>query len=239
MQIDPEHEPSNVSVVIIARNEEANLKRCLPAVIFSDDILVVDDGSDDETVHIAQNVSVPDSVKLDVIETPGHRGKGHAVKTGILRAKGNIVLFVDSGSCVSYDEILSGIDLIRSGRGDIAHGSRHLPESQILNPQNLSRRISSALFRWFVRFYLDVPSHLTDTQCGLKLYRGDVAHKLYKACATEGFMFDVEVIYRAQQAGYQILEFPIHWYSDPDSRLSLSKAVFSVIKELRRIKSYN
>lgn len=200
------------------------------------EILVVDDGSSDGTAQTARSAGIPDSVRLEVIASSEHCGKGFAVKTGMLRAQGKIALFIDSGSCVPHEDILTGMACIRSGRCEIAHGSRFLKESEILKPQNPRRRIGSFLFRHFIRFYVNAPTHLTDTQCGLKLYRGETARRLFSACETEGFMFDIEIILRAQEQGARICEFPIHWSSDPDSRLCLSRALFSVFKELYEIK---
>jgi dolichyl-phosphate beta-glucosyltransferase len=83
---------------------------------------------------------------------------------------------------------------------------------------------------------MKVSYDLTDTQCGLKIYKKAIAHKLYRNCSTKGFMFDIEVIYRAEKAGYTIREFPVSWMSDPDSRLLISNALFSMMSELWRIK---
>jgi len=233
----------DLSIIIPALNESQKIGQDIREAVdfllrhnLQGEILVVDDGSEDETVQTARTLSVPDSVQLDVIENPQHRGKGFAVKTGMMRARGEIVLFLDSGSCIPYEDILAGLDLIRSGQCKIAHGSRYLTESQILHPQSMMRRISSSLFRHILRLYLHVPSHLTDTQCGLKFYNGEIARQLYGMCETEGFIFDIEIICRAGMADIPIQEFPIHWTSDPDSRLSLFRAVFSVVKELKKIK---
>ncbi|MHC4623307.1 MAG: hypothetical protein ACYS4W_05325, partial [Planctomycetota bacterium] len=77
---------------------------------------------------------------------------------------------------------------------------------------------------------------ITDSQCGFKVYRGDVARKLYGECISDGFMFDVEIILRAQKEGYRIKEFPVEWVCDLDSRLSLTRAPWPVLSELITIK---
>jgi dolichyl-phosphate beta-glucosyltransferase len=81
-----------------------------------------------------------------------------------------------------------------------------------------------------------VPRELTDTQCGFKLYRGDVARDLYKSCITDGFMFDIEIILRAAKKGYRIGEFPVQWACDLDSRLSVTRTPWPVLWDLRRIR---
>jgi dolichyl-phosphate beta-glucosyltransferase len=94
------------------------------------------------------------------------------------------------------------------------------------------------LFRWVVLHALHLPRDLTDTQCGFKVYRGDIARKLYADCTIDGFMFDLEVLIRARQRGYRFVEFPVHWSCDPDSRLRPSRILcrsFSELLALRRI----
>jgi hypothetical protein len=83
---------------------------------------------------------------------------------------------------------------------------------------------------------MKIPSELTDTQCGFKIYRGDVARQLYGESVTDGFAFDIEIIMRAQKEGYRIKEFPLQWSCDRDSRLSPTRSFWQVFSELRAIK---
>ena len=83
---------------------------------------------------------------------------------------------------------------------------------------------------------MKISSELSDTQCGFKIYRGDVARNLYGQCVTDGFMFDLEIIMRAEKQGYRIKEFPIDWTCDRDSRLSPAKSLWRVLRELITIK---
>lgn len=199
-------------------------------------IIVVDDGSKDNTTETARNVAVPENIELKVIRYPQHKGKGHAVRKGIEQSTGQFVMFADSGKCVPYKDALKGLELIKSGACDIAHGSRKTAESNINKPQNLYRRVCSKLFYWFVVHRLKVPPELTDTQCGFKIYRGDAARHLYGQCITDGFVFDIEIILRAVKEGYKIREFPIDWTCDPDTRLSPSRSLRKILAELRTIK---
>jgi len=200
------------------------------------EIIVVDDGSNDQSSEIAGNTEVLPGITLRIIHYQPHRGKGFAVKKGMLESSGDYVLFIDSGGCVPFANIIRGIELICEGTCDIAHGSRELPDSRILRFKKWHRRIGALLFRKFVQFYIKIPQHLTDTQCGLKIYKKNIAHELYSESITEGFMFDIEIILLAEQRGYRIKEFPIEWTADPDSRLSVIKTFFSVFYELSRIK---
>ena len=200
------------------------------------EIIISDDGSSDDTVQVAALTSVPEAVRLDVLSGNGHYGKGHAVRMGMLKACGDIVLFIDSGLCVPYSDLLKGIDLIQSGQTQIVHGSRYLDDSVIEQNQPLRRRLSSKLFRKFITQIMGIQTPLTDTQCGLKLYEIQAARTLYGKSRIDRFMFDLEIILMAEKMNYSIQEIPVHWTSDPDSRLSLTKTPFGMIPELLHIK---
>lgn len=215
-----------MSIVIPAFNEAAKIgadveaaSSFLTGARLEGEIIVVDDGSTDDTAAVAADTPVPEGMRRRVIRCDGNHGKGHAVRVGVADTCGRHVLFADSGPCVPYENALRGLELIRRGECDIAHGSRHLPQSTFVRGRTLYRRIVTRVFRWVVPALMGVPGHLSDTQCGFKLYRGRVARELYAKCVCDGYLFDVEVILRAVQKGYRIEEFPIEWRSDPDSRL--------------------
>jgi len=200
------------------------------------EIIIVDDGSLDDTATAAKSVDMTPEIPIHVIRYPVNRGKGYAVRTGIKSSQGETVMFIDSGGCVPYENVLRGLYMLNNGVCDIAHGSRFLPESKILMPHARSRCLSSWIFRKFLTCLMNIPSELTDTQCGFKMYRGEVARALYGQCNTDGFMFDVEIILRARKQGFRIKEFPIEWTADHDSRLSQIRMPFYVLSELIRIK---
>jgi len=233
----------DLSIVIPAYKESLKIAGDIKAAAdflathnLSGEIIVVDDGSKDKTADTAENVRVPSDVKLEVIRYKLHRGKGYAVRKGIEHTKGTYVMFADSGLCVPYDDTLRGLELLKSDSCDIAHGSRKMPGCRIERPQSLYRRICSKLFHWFVIHDMKIPPELTDTQCGFKIYKGNVARHIYGECITDGFMFDIEIIMRAQKKGYRIMEFPINWTCDRDSRLSPTRSSRRVLAELAAIK---
>lgn len=200
------------------------------------EIIVVDDGSKDSTAEVAENTDIPSTIKRQVIRYEHHRGKGYAVRTGINKTSAEYVMFADSGCCVPYEDVLRGLQLLKDGACDIAHGSRKTTGCHIEKTQSLYRRICSKMFHWFVIHYMKVPAEFTDTQCGFKIYKGDVARHLYSECITDGFIFDVEIILRARKEGYHIKEFPIDWTCDRDSRLSPTRSSWRVLSELITIK---
>jgi len=233
----------DLSIVIPAYNEAEKIARDVEAAAeflaregLTGEIIVVDDGSEDETARIAEEVPLPEGVERRVIRYTPNRGKGCAVRTGMVESRGDLAMFADVGLCVPFENALRGIEPIRSGRCQIAHGSRRLPQSVLLRKQKPLRRLLSWLFRKLVGLWLGIPGGLTDTQCGFKVYRGDVARELYGACRTDGFMFDIEVLLRALQKGYRVIEFPIEWCCDYDSRVHPIHHGPGALAELREIR---
>jgi len=233
----------DLSIVIPAYEESKKITRDVEAAAaflgghnLIGEIIVVDDGSKDKTAETARSVGVPPEVKLKVVRYEQHRGKGYAVRNGVKQTSGEYVMFVDSGCCVPYEDTLRGLNLLKSGACDIAHGSRKMRGCHIEKAQSLYRRICSKIFHWFVIHDMKIPAEFTDTQCGFKIYKGDVARQLYGECITDGFTFDIEIIMRAQKEGCRIKEFPIDWTCDPDSRLSPTRSSWRVLSELLTIR---
>jgi dolichyl-phosphate beta-glucosyltransferase len=232
----------DISIIIPVLNEEKKIANDILATSaflvdaeLSGEIIIVDDGSTDASSRVAIQCDVPESVSLKIIRYEYHRGKGHAVRMGITDSRGDYVMFMDSGGNVPLYYISSGLELITNGHCHIAMGSRKLPQSNIRKNLVWYRRITSKIFALLVRYYFDLPENLTDTQCGFKLYNGEIARELYGDSLSDGFTFDLEIILRAKSAGYKMLEFPIEWSCDRDSRLSLF-STGKIFRELKRIK---
>ena len=233
----------NISVIFPALNEAQKIRfdvetasEFMHTAGLNGEIIVVDDGSTDRTSEIAQNTPVPSPMSLRVIRLEKNQGKGFAVKTGVLASKGEVVLFADSGNCVPFRQALPYIESIREGEVDVALGSRRMAESVIHRSQSRKRRFLSWLFRRLAIVFAGLPKGISDSQCGFKLYKGDVARKLYAECVMSGFLFDLEIILRAKHAGYRIVEFPVDWTCDLDSRLRPGSDATDVIKELLAIR---
>ncbi len=205
---------------------------------FEGEVIVADDGSSDTTADEAQKNGdkYRGRIPVIVIRNRQHHGKGYAVRSGIMQATGDYVMFADSGGCVPFDNTLRGLELLKADKCDIAHGSRRLAGAHLIKDQGLYRHICSALFHWFAIRIMKLPTQLTDTQCGFKIYRGEVARLLYGQCETSGFMFDIEIIRRAIKQRYRIVEFPIDWTCDPDSRLSPTRSFWRILSELLKIR---
>ena len=198
------------------------------------EIIIADDGSRDDGINVARETikNLPEGISLVILENRVQRGKGAAVRSGVLAAQGEIIMFADSGGNVPWQFLVAGLDLIKKGTCQIAHGSRKLPESKILLRQSMLRRFLSSAFQRLAHMILPLPGDLTDTQCGFKLYTRAAAKTLYQSCVLEGFLFDLEIILSARNAGFAIVEFPIDWSWDKDSRLRYGRSTFLVLKEL-------
>ncbi len=198
------------------------------------EIVVVDDGSPDDTAQTARALQSRCSV-LRVASYANNRGKGHAVARGVELARGRYVLFADAGLCVPYDMARLGMMMLELDMCDIAHGSRRMRGS-VLKPQPVYRRIGSVVYSWVVHFLMGIPWYVSDTQCGFKLYRGVVAKQLFADLRTDGFMFDIELIMRALRRRLRILEFPVLWSNDADTRYHPVWGTIRNFKELARMR---
>ncbi len=213
----------DLSIIIPAYKEAYKIEQDIRAAAnflatqgLAGEILVVDDGSPDETAKRAKALEA-DFPALRVLSYEQNRGKGYALRHGITHSRGKNVMFADAGLCVPYDIALIGLTMVNLRMCDVAMGSRRMRGS-ILRQQPLYRRIGSKVYGWVIHTIMGVPWYISDTQCGFKIYRGDVARRLYTVAFTDGFMFDIEIILRSLAEGYQILEFPVLWSNDPDTR---------------------
>jgi len=228
-----------ISIVIPAYNEEKRIGKTLERVYeyfkkkkTEFEIIVVDDGSNDRTVEIVEKFS-SDKKEIRILKHEKNMGKGKAVKTGILDAKGNLILFTDADLSTPIEEFEKLKKKIENGY-DIAIGSRALKGSKIVIPQPFYRRIIGRIFPLLVR--LIVIKDFKDTQCGFKLFKKEVAKKIFSQLKTEGFAFDVEVLARGKKENFKIAEVGVLWYNSPESKVSILKSPFKMFLELNRIK---
>lgn len=192
------------------------------------EIIVVDDGSIDGSAAALANT--PD-VKL--ISYKPNRGKGYAVRQGMLASQGGVVGFSDVDLSAPIEELAKLLAAVDAG-ADIAIGSRGLSGSQLGVHQPKYRELGGKSLNLVIRSLAVKGIH--DTQCGFKLFRGDLARRVFGQCIINGWGFDVEVLYLARRMGCDIAEVPVRWNHSADSRIHPFRAGLQVIKDLFRIR---
>ena len=231
-----------LSVVVPAYNEEerigdtlSSLLAYLQARAFPYEIIVVDDGSRDRTSQVVESaIRELDNARL--ITYQPNRGKGYAVRQGMLASKGDVAVFTDADLSTPVTEIEVALEHLQSGF-DIVIGSRALAESKISRYQPQYRRVASRIFN-FLRDGIvgaDI-SRFKDTQCGLKAFRGPVARELFGLLRINAFIFDVEMLYVAIKLGYRIHEMPVHWTDMPGSKVRLVRDTARMFRDLAMIR---
>jgi dolichyl-phosphate beta-glucosyltransferase len=233
-----------LSIIIPAWNEEAKIARDIrdadaflhaQGLTRTGEIIVADDGSTDETASRAQLAAESLTAPLVVLRCE-HHGKGAAIRAGLARAQGDFVLLCDAGGCIPLVDALPGLDALRAQQAEVAIGSRFGPDGKIEKSPRWSRRLLSRLFRWFLPRWAGLVGRYSDTQCGCKLLTRQAAHLFATQCEMDGFLLDVEMLLRAEHAGWRVMEFPVHWRSDADSRLTVWRSSAGVLRELIQLR---
>jgi dolichyl-phosphate beta-glucosyltransferase len=206
-----------LTLVIPAFNEAARLQITLPQAISfleglneASELIVVDDGSTDETAAIAEaELAKSKAVATRLLRYETNRGKGHAVRFGLLAASAEVAIFSDADLSTPLTETSKVVDPIRTGKCDVSFGSRALDRSLIGIHQPWRREQGGRLFNFVVRVATGLP--FWDTQCGFKAFRMSVCRPLIEAAKIDRFGFDVELIYLAHLAGLHLCEIPVRW----------------------------
>lgn len=211
-----------LSIVIPAYNEEFRLPKTLEQVLsfseiqpYATEVLVIENGSQDRTFEVAQAIAKRHP-NMTVVQESG-RGKGLAVRRGMLQARGEYRFMCDADLSMPVEEINRFLPPALQDF-DIAIGSREAPGSVRYNEPQY-RHLGGRAVNTMIRL-LALPG-LQDTQCGFKCFRAPAAEKLFRLQTLTGWSFDIELLYIARLHGYQIVEVPIHWYFDPESKLSV------------------
>lgn len=231
-----------LSIIIPSYNEEDRIVMTLEKTLaylagqpYDAEVLVVSDGSTDGTGRVVQSLSPPANVRLDFLEYHPNRGKGYAVRYGMLKGQGEVVMFMDADYSVPMEAVEQGLELLARGH-DIAIASRAVSGAVINQHQNRARELSARLYTWIQNHYLGLS--YPDTQCGFKLFTRSAAQWLFARQRLDSVIFDPEILWLAKRHDLKTAQFPVIWTHQEDSRIqydNLRKSLF-IFQELFRIK---
>lgn len=229
------------SIVIPAYNESVRLQPTLHALLrhiqeqnWDAEILVVNDGSTDDTAQIVREYGKLHPQVL-LVENPGNRGKGFSVRNGMLHARGDICLFSDADLSSPITEAQKLFDAIAQG-ADIAIGSRWLRAELQTERQPLYRQAFGRIYNLALRILLGL--RFADTQCGFKAFRRDAAQRIFPLQKIERWGFDPEILFLARRAGLRVEEVPVLWAHSEGTRLHPFRDGLRMFLEVIRIRWY-
>jgi dolichyl-phosphate beta-glucosyltransferase len=228
-----------LSIVVPCYNEEQRLPRTIEQIErylegkhLEYELIVVDDGSADGTRMIMDAAAERNpSVRVEAL--PHNRGKGRALATGVGVARGDEILLTDADLSTPIEELEKLQAAIDRGAG-VAIGSRAVRGSRVEVSQPIYRVLMGKAFNLIVQAVL-LPG-IWDTQCGFKLFRADVAHRVFAGLVTDGFGYDPEVLFRARRQGVKIAEVPVVWRNSAPTKVSPIASSLDMLRHVIRIR---
>jgi dolichyl-phosphate beta-glucosyltransferase len=224
---------ADLEIIVPVFNEEQRLPATLAQLIpflqsrpWSSRVIVVDNGSVDATAEVVDHAELL-GLDVDVVGCRT-RGKGAAVRVGMARTTARWVGYCDADLSTPIETIDEAVHQLQRGF-DVVLASRRCTGGRYLVEQPFARRIAG---RFFHRATASLVTPVKDTQCGLKLFQGDVARDLFASCELSGFAFDVEVVARADRAGLRLIEIPVHWTDSAGSTLMLLRESVGIAREI-------
>lgn len=232
-----ENQPT-VSIVIPAFNESARIgdsikkiDRFLREFPFSAEVIVVDDGSADNTSEIVMQCQAK-GVRL--VRNDQNHGKGYSVRQGVLSASGRYVLFTDADLSAPIEELNKLLDVAMKEQIDVVIGSRAVDRKYIEKHQTRLREMGGIVFNSMVRLLLGLQLH--DTQCGFKLFQRERSRRIFELQTTFRFGFDPELLFLAKRNGLSIRETPVRWSHAEGSKVSFFRDGIRMFLDLVRIR---
>jgi dolichyl-phosphate beta-glucosyltransferase len=228
----------SLSIVIPAFNEARRIPATIEKILSSSashpeiqEIIVVDDGSRDDTPSMVRRYSENDA-RVRLLSYWPNSGKGYAIRRGVMEARGDWILISDADLSTPIEEV-SKLGAALS-TADVAIGSRGVDESLVRVKQRWHRQQMGKVFNRLMRALTGLP-HI-DTQCGFKLLPRDVARDIFADATVDRFAFDVEMLLLAHQRGYRVAEVPVLWFNSPDSRVHLVRDSLQMLLDVLRLR---
>ncbi|MGD0568178.1 MAG: dolichyl-phosphate beta-glucosyltransferase [Candidatus Sulfotelmatobacter sp.] len=230
------------SIVIPAYNEGSRLEATLAKVLayvreqgWDAEVIVVNDGSRDNTAELVRTFAAKDS-RLRLVENPGNRGKGYSVRHGMLEALGDVVVFSDADLSSPIEEMPKLLEALAAG-ADIAIGSRWLRAELQTQRQSLLRQAFGRVFNLLLRIILGLK--FKDTQCGFKAFTRRAAQTILPLQRIERWGFDPEILFLARKFGFRVEEVPVLWGHSGDTRIHPLLDGARMFQEMLRIRWYD
>jgi len=227
------------SIIIPAYNESQRITATLDKVLahiaqekWDAEVLVVNDGSRDDTADIIRRYAAAHSI-VRLVENPGNRGKGYSVRNGMQQAKGEVLLFSDADLSSPIYEARKLFEALDSG-ADVAIGSRWLKRETQTERQPLYRQLFGRLFNLMLRVVLGLP--FKDTQCGFKAFNRRSADAIFPRQRIERWGFDPELLFLAKKFGFKTVEVPVEWAHDERSKISPIRDGLKIFVEMLQIR---
>lgn len=230
------------SIVIPAYNEATRLGPTLERVLgyvhaqrWDAEVIVVNDGSRDQTADIVRSLAAKDAT-VRLVENPGNRGKGYSVRNGMLHARGRIVIFSDADLSSPIEEAAKLLQALDAG-ADIAIGSRWLRAETQTQRQPLHRQLFGRIFNLLLRITLGL--HFADTQCGFKAFKRPAVQAIFPQQRIERWGFDPEILFLARKFGFKVTEVPVAWGHSGETRIHPILDGAKMFQEMLRIRWYS
>lgn len=228
----------NLSVVIPAYNEEKRIGNTLTKLVLflennsdieNHEIIIVDDGSKDGTIS-----QIPQNEKIVILKNEANFGKGYSVKKGVLKARHDLILFMDSDLATPLRELAPLSQFILQGDYDISIASRNIDPSRSIVKQPKYRQWAGSFFPKLVILISGLK--FKDTQCGFKLMRKEPAKKIFSQLTINRFAFDVEMLYLAKKYGYKVAEVPATWIDQKGTTVHFFRDSWRMFRDLWKIR---
>ena len=234
-ELEPE-----VSLIIPAYNEATRLPLSLRKIIeaaggfaYSYEVLVMVERSTDGTLELAREVAAKQA-NFQIIDNGPQRGKGHAVRSGMLRAKGALQFYMDADLSVPISGVQPFVDYFRAHpEAGVLVGNRQHPASNIVKSQSLLRRKMGQTFNRILKSFAS--AEIRDTQCGFKAFRKEASREIFSRQKLDGFAFDVEILLLAKKLGYKTVDLPVEWINSPESKVNILRDSLRMLSDAARV----
>lgn len=230
-----------LSIIVPAYNEAHRLPESLRELIrfcqtlnFDHEVLIVVEKSSDSTLELARHITAGQE-KFRVVDNRVHRGKGYAVRSGMIHSRGVFRFYMDADLSTPLDEIHAFLAFFQAHpEVDVLIGNRQHPNSNIIQRQTWLRERMGQMFNRILRKI--VPLKVADTQCGFKAFRREAAQAIFSRQTVVGFAFDVEVLLLAEHFGYKTADLPVRWVNSPDSKVHIVRDSLRMLLDTFRIR---